>query len=137
MSYVSVDTTCADMELDRLQRGFTTEDHFNFASVLFTNYVQTQEDAHVITGSLRGSGIAEVDVARDSRWEGNISYGGASYGPRNPVKYAVYEIFKQRDLQYDHYLFRRTDHIDDEYVGPLTTFLARGRKLPHPEGERL
>ncbi len=137
MSFIDVDTTCADWEFDRLQQGFTEADHRNFASVLMRNFVRTQRDAHVITGSLRGSGEVDVDVTRENRWEGHISYGGSSPGVNNPVKYAVYEIFRGHNPAYDHNLFRRTENIDEELVGPVTTYLTRGRKVPHPPGERL
>jgi hypothetical protein len=134
---IDVDIRCSDWELRRLQDGFTAEDHLNFTSVLLRNYVKSYQDIHVETGSLRGSGEAEVDRTGDYVWEGHISYGGASLGVKNPVRYAVSELFGTSPRYGgppSHDYLKYTQHIDDELIGPITTFTFRGHRTPHPEG---
>lgn len=137
MTQIDVDTRCSDWELRRLQDGFTTEDHMNFAAILFTNFVKTDQAVHVETGSLRGSGTAEVDHSGGDYWEGHIAYGGASFGVKPNVRYAVAELFGTSPKHGGppaHDFMRHTRYIDDELMGPVTTFFARGIRTPHPEG---
>lgn len=78
---------------------------------LAKTFEQTQEDVHVITGSLRGSGKTESDF-QDSVWSGEISYGGASPGfPKDPVVYAGYE--RARGDDHD---FLRNTHLADSIM---------------------
>lgn len=128
------DIRCADLELRRLQEGFTGYDHANFASVLLRNYLQTQAIVHIETGSLRASGEVDIDHSTNERWEGHLAYGGVSTGIKNPVRYAASELFG-RSARYggDHNYLRPTEHIDDELIGPVTSFISRGRRTPHPE----
>lgn len=128
------DIRCADLELRRLQDGFTAYDHANFAAVLLRNYLQTQAIVHIETGSLRASGDVDIDHSTGERWEGHLAYGGASGGIKNPVRYAASELFG-RSPRYggDHDYLRPTEHIDDELIGPVTSFISRGRRTPHPE----
>jgi hypothetical protein len=59
--------------------------------VLTMAFDLTQEDVHVITGSLRGSAKSSTSVD-DSTWQGEIVYGGSSPGfPKDPVSYAGHE----------------------------------------------
>lgn len=127
------DVKCANVELKRLQDGFTDYDHFNFAAVLARNFMATQAIVHIETGSLHNSGQAEVTRSGKRRWEGEIRYGGISGGVNNPVRYAASELFG-RSLRYggDHNYLRPTQHIDDEMVGPVASFISRGRRTPHP-----
>ncbi len=142
------DTRCADLELNRLRDGFTTYDHVNFTRVLLENFARTQVYVHFQTGSLRGSGKVDVGRSTSRRWEGEISYGGASSGIKNPVRYAVAERFASHRRAYiqqesldtygaraagDHNFMRPTAHIDDELIGPVSSFISRGRRTPHPE----
>lgn len=53
-------------------------------------YADTQAATHVITMSLKLSGVPSSDFDGDV-WEGMISYGGPSTGVNNPVDYAIYE----------------------------------------------
>lgn len=133
MSY-EWDTSCADLELHRLGNGFTEYDHFNFAAVFARNYMATQAVVHVITGSLRGSGKAEVSASTSHRWEAEMSYGGLSGGVKNPVRYAVSELYGQSpSYGGNHNFLEPTEFIDDEMIGPVASFISRGRNTPHPE----
>jgi len=60
-------------------------------AVLHAVFLDTQARTHVITGSLKASGTSESDYDGDG-WKGNITYGGVSTGPNNPVDYAIYEM---------------------------------------------
>ena len=132
MSY-EWDIRCADLELARLQRGFTGYDHINFAAVLMRNYLATEAAVHIETGSLRASGKSTVEHSSDTRWEGEISYGGASGGVKNPVRYAASELFG-RSVRYggNHDYLAPAHYIDEEMVGPVSSFITRGRNTPHP-----
>lgn len=58
---------------------------------LLQAFEQSQQDVHVITGSLRGSGRTHSNFD-GSIWEGTIEYGGDSPGFVNdPVVYSQYE----------------------------------------------
>lgn len=128
------DIRCADLELRRLQDGFTSYDHHNFAAVLMRNFLATQAAVHIETGSLRASANSDVERSTDTRWEGSISYGGASGGVKNPVRYAASELFGSSPRYGgDHDYLRPTQHIDEELMGPVSSFISRGRRTPHPE----
>jgi hypothetical protein len=137
MSSYEWDTSCADLELARLEHGFTDYDHTNFARVLFKNFAQTLADVHIITGSLLASGKTDVTESTHERWHGYIAFGGPSYGVKNPVRYAVSELYG-RSLNYggpeSHDYMRNTRFIDEEMAGPVSSFITRGRRTPHPEG---
>lgn len=134
MSTYHWDTTCADLELRRLHDGFTMYDHHNFGAVLFKNFAQTQIDVHVITDSLRQSGRADVTRSGRRRWVGEIIYGGFSSGVKNPVAYAAAELFSNSPRYGgQHDFMRSTRFIDDEMIGPVSSFISRGRRTPHPE----
>lgn len=155
------DTRCADMELERLQDGFTSYDHVNFARVLLLGYARVQNDVHVQTGRLRASTHAHVEESSPHRWEGDITVGGAG------IRYAASEFFgySPRHGGYpSHSYFRRVGWqptsragvpgedvpwsqtpignvtssvgvpIEDDMMGPVNSFFSRGRRTPHPEG---
>lgn len=162
MAQYEWDTSCAELELDRLQLGFTPEDFQHFAGVLAMAYTRTQADVHVETGRLRQSGSSSVDVATPDRWEGEISYGG------NGVKWAASEHFGYSDKHGgwpSHQYFRRIgwlpmprygNHdlgdvpwnqgpisnmpstqgvpIEDDMLNQITSHFSRGRRTPHPHG---
>lgn len=154
------DTRCADLELRRLQHGFTEYDHTNFAAVLMTAYARVSADVHVDTGRLRESGSAEVTRSAAHRWSGEISFGGAG------VRWAASEFFGTAPAHGgypSHSYFRRVGWqptprmggdeggvpwsqqpignvssgqgvpIEDDMMGPVTSFISRGRRTPHPE----
>lgn len=130
------DIRCADVELERLQDGFTTYDHLNFARVLLMGYTRAVADVHVETGSLRGSMRPDVTTSTDERWVGDISAGGASSGIKNPVRYAASEFFGNSPRYGGppaHNYYRNLEHIDDDMIGPVSSFISRGRRTPHPE----
>lgn len=127
------DTNCADLELRRLQDGFTGYDHLNFTRVMLMAYSRTIQDVHIDTGSLLSSGrVNALDTSGD-RWSGEISYGGTSAGINNPVKYAAQEYF--RGGQHDY--LRSTEFIGETFMGPVSSFFSRGRRTPHPEAGAL
>lgn len=133
------DTSCADLELARLQNGFTGYDHANFSRVIIQAFTRTVKDVHIETGSLLSSGRVEPIDSTGDRWSAQISYGGASAGVKNPVRYAASEFFGNsptRGGPESHNYYRNTDHIDDDYIGPVTSFFSRGRRTPHPENLR-
>lgn len=128
------DTRCADLELRRLREGFTGYDHLNFGRILFENFARTQAAVHIITDSLRQSGRADVTRSGRRRWEGEIIYGGFSSGPKTPVDYAVAELYgTSPKYGGDHDYMAPTRFIDEELLGPVSSFISRGRNTPHPE----
>lgn len=137
MSSYEWDTRCADMELARLERGFTTYDHMNFARVFLTNFTRTVQNIHIETGSLLSSSRADMVESSPVRWDAQMSFGGSSAGVNNPVRYAVSELFgtsPRHGGPPSHDYLRTTAHIDDDFVGPVASFISRGRRTPHPEG---
>jgi len=141
------DTSCADLELRRLGDGFEQRDFINFARVLAMGYVRAQADVHIETGSLRASMDMDVTTSTSDRWEGHISAGGTSSGEKNPVRYAASEFFgtyPKHGGAPNHSYFRRLGWnpfggavigvpIEDDMLGPVTSFFSRGRNTPHPE----
>lgn len=156
------DTRCADVELARLQRGFTRYDHMNFSRVLLAGYARVQADVHVRTGRLRQSGKAEVNDSGSYHWSGEISFGG------NGVRWAASEFFgysPKHGGYPSHQYFKRLGWlptsrsvgadggvpwtqgpirdvpggtgrgvpIEDDMLGPVTSFISRGRRTVHPE----
>lgn len=135
MSGYEWDTRCADLELARLQHGFTGYDHQNFARVFISNFARVVADIHIETGSLLASSRADMIASTDQRWEAEIKVGGSSAGVKNPVRYAVSELFGTSPKNGGvHDYLRRTRHIDDDLIGPVSSFISRGRRTPHPEG---
>jgi hypothetical protein len=155
------DTRCADIELERLQDGFTSYDHINFARVLMMGFARVQNDVHVQSGRLRASGDANVETSTPHQWAGEISFGGGR------IRYAASEFFGYADAHGgypSHAYFRRVGWqptprfgdggedvpwsqqpignvqsgsgvpIEDDMIGPLTSFISRGRNTVHPEG---
>lgn len=89
-------------ELDRLEGMPDGPMKALLDGVLLSAFFATQEEVHVITGSLRGSGNASSDVDGDE-WTGLVSYGGPSPGfPFNPVRYAEYERRRGGDHDFMH-----------------------------------
>ena len=65
--------------------------------VLAEFFEDTQARTHIITGSLKSSGVTDSDYDGDL-WHGSVTYGGSLWktpapGPPNdPVDYAIYEM---------------------------------------------
>lgn len=140
------DIRCADVELLRLQEGFTRYDGMNFGRVLIEGYGRVVKDIHRDTGSLAQSAKFDVDTSSSERWEGHISVGGESSGVKNPVRYAASEFFGSSPKYGgppSHSYFKSlgwslhgtTDgrNIGDDMMGPAASFISRGRNTPHPE----
>jgi hypothetical protein len=85
------DVRCADLELARLERGYTSEDFLGFAGALLRNFEAVRAAVHVETGRLQQSGAVSVDEASGDRWSGEISFGGGG------VKWAASEFFGYSD----------------------------------------
>jgi hypothetical protein len=137
MTHYEWDTSCADVELARLQRGFTGYDNLNFARVLLTAFGRVVKDIHIETGSLLSSATVDPIDTTPQRWSGQISVGGASAGVNNPVRYAASEFFgtsPRHGGPPSHNFYRNLEHIDDDFAGPVSSFISRGRRTPHPEG---
>lgn len=136
MSEYVWDTRCADLELARLADGFTSYDHANFSRILLIAYGRTVKDVHIETGSLLSSGRVDTTASTGDNWSGEISYGGRSAGINGTVRYAVSELYG-RSPKYGgppaHDYLRNTEHVDDDMIGPVTSFFSRGRRTPHPE----
>lgn len=100
-------------ELERLARpSFQTVQQLE--RVLTDGFEQSQVDAHVISGSLRGSGKTSSELSADGEWTGTIEYGGDSPGfPNDPVVYAIYEMARGGD----HDFLRNVPPIIDQVQG--------------------
>jgi len=149
------DNSCADLELARLQAGFTGYDHMNFARVLIQGFARVEGDIHIETGRLRSSATARVDEAASYGWRGDIEVGGPG------IRYAASEFFgySPKHGGYPSHQFMKrvgwqptprsglgewSQHpignvptnrgIEEDMLGPLSSFISRGRNTPHPEG---
>lgn len=92
MIHLSSDYTEMDRELDRIGNMPDFKTRLALDTVLQLGFKETQAAVHIETGSLKDSG--KVDSSTDKlehKWEGEITYGGPSSGPNNPVDYAIYE----------------------------------------------
>jgi hypothetical protein len=140
------DVRCADVELFRLQEGFTTYDFQNFSRILLDGFSRVVRDIHRETGSLASSAKVDVTTSTSERYEGHISVGGASGGVKNPVRYAASEFFGNspkyggppahsyfKSLGWTMYGSIGNGGIGEELVGPTASFISRGRRTPHPE----
>lgn len=105
-------------EVERLARGPSSVDLLEFEIVLQDQYRATQAVVHKITRSLAMSGKMQSDIKGD-KWEGEITYGGPSYGVHNPVDYAEYE--RERDGAHD--FFRPLEGLSNGYVRAMEAFL--------------
>lgn len=143
------DIRCADVELRRLQAGFTTDDLLHFAGRVAAAHQSVVNDIHVETGSLRESAKLEILHAGARLFDAEISVGGASAGIKNPVRYAASEFFGTSDVHGgppSHSFFKRVGWspeefggfsqgvpIEDDMVGPVISYFQRGVNTPHPE----
>ena len=69
---------------------------------------------HIDTASLVGSMKKESESGSHS-WEGKISAGGSTPGPKNPVNYAIYEKARGGD----HDFFEPLEHLDAAYKAAI------------------
>lgn len=86
-----------------------------FDGAIHKLFLETQSDVHVITSSLKNSGVVETFGSRSAGiWEGYIIYGGRSDGSvHDPVEYANQE----RDRGAEHDFFASIE--DDESLLPI------------------
>jgi hypothetical protein len=97
-------------ELDRLEDA-PNRAKLYLDSVLSRGFNLTQGAVHVITASLKTSGVKDSKMRKDV-WIGTIRYGGKSLGVNNPVNYAIYEL--ERDG--DHDFMKPLDTLGPLYV---------------------
>lgn len=147
MTQYEWDAKCVDLELRRVQDGFTRYDHLNFARVLLMAFGTAEADVHRETGSLAESGNANITAATARRWAGEISFGGASFGVKPMVRYAASEFFGESPRyggppSHSFYKllgwspfgeFSSGVPIWEDMTGPAKSFLERGKNTPHPE----
>lgn len=155
------DTSCADLELDRLALGWTGEDQVAFAGVLAAGYTRVKADIHVETGRLSNSAHAFVENSDNDYWSAEISVGGPGiryaaseffgYSPRHGG-YPSHQYFKtvgwlplprgadaewtQGPVRDAGSAGRGSNPIDEDMVKQALQFFQRGKKTPHPEGNR-
>lgn len=153
MSKYEWDTRCADLELRRLQHGFTGEDHAAFTAVMLAAFTRVQNAVHIESGRLRASGRSDVTRSSARRWDGNMSFGGGD------VRWAASEFFgysPKHGGYPSHSYFREAGWqptprpsgggaksllpardvpglhgVQDEMVIPVGEFISRGRITPH------
>jgi hypothetical protein len=86
-------------ELDRIGELPGAKGTAKLNALLGAQFEQTQAQVHVQTSSLKKSG-AKKSTTFDKRWQGEISYGGPSTGPKPMVTYAIYE--RERGVEHDY-----------------------------------
>lgn len=103
------DTSEVDRDLYRISRGPNWRTHLRLDQVLIEQFQATQMAVHVVTGSLKASGLPHAHGEPGGGWTGSITYGGAilNFAPvpgpaRNPGQYAIYEFEKPYDEGLDH-----------------------------------
>lgn len=149
------DAGCADLELARLERGFTGYDHVNFARVLTQGALRVEADIHVESGRLRSSAHSTVERSGSFEWEGDISVGDGlpyaaseffGYSPKHggyPSHAFMRRVGWQPTPRFDGEWSQQPVGnvpsaqgvpIEDDMIGPVASFLSRGRNTPHPEG---
>lgn len=162
MTHYHWDTRCADVEFDRLEMGFTGYDFTNFSRVLLMGFARVAADVHVETGRLRASGRADVRESTAETWAGEISFGGGrvrwaaseffGYSPKHGgypshqyfrnvgwQPFPRYAVSGQQDVPWNVGPISNTETstgvpIEQDMLGPASSFISRGRNTPHPEG---
>lgn len=127
MIQVKGDYSALERELDRLGRMPDFKTRLALDVVLQLGFKQTQGVVHVETGSLKDSGKVDSSVSKfDKSWEGEISYGGPSTGPNNPVDYAIYEKARgiggaggPSDLKGDHDFIAPLKSLHPQYIAAI------------------
>lgn len=107
-----------DAEVNRLADGPSPSDLLAFEIVLEDQFRATQAAVHVITRSLKGSGKSHFKMDGNS-WEGEITYGGSTYGINNPVDYAEYE--RERGGYHD--FMAPVEKLSQGYIEAMAEFL--------------
>lgn len=107
-----------DKEILRLENA-PEKAKFYLDRVLVSGFKATQGAVHVITGSLKSSGLVSSEMKGDD-WHGSITYGGLSLGINNPVTYAIYE--KRREEDHDFMLPLKA--LDALYIKAILKVLS-------------
>lgn len=114
-----------DRELDRIASMPTPAMIQRLDRVLDAQFGATQAAVHVRTGSLKSSGDKSSAFHQATKeWRGQISYGGVSLGPNNPVDYAIYEKRREPDEHGDHDFMRPVSAYNIAYIDALLKGLA-------------
>lgn len=114
-----------DRELDRIASMPTPAMIQRLDRVLDSQFAATQAAVHVRTGSLKSSGDKSSSFHQATKeWKGQISYGGVSLGPNNPVDYAIYEKRREPDEHGDHDFMRPVSAYNIAYIDALLKGLA-------------
>lgn len=146
------DIRCPEVEFDRLAGGFTAYDFTNFTRVLLMGFQRVVKDIHIESGSLLSSSKVEPVESTPQVWSGEISVGGSSAGVKPVVRYAASEFFGESPRHGgppSHSFYRGVGWVPDKFggsaagsgdlgedmMGPASSFLSRGRRTPHPEGQ--
>lgn len=111
-------TAGVDAEINRLADGPNSADLIEFEFVLQDQFRATQLGVHKVTRSLQLSGKMQ-SKSSNGNWEGEITYGGPSYGIHNPVDYAEYE----RERDGDHDFFIHAEALSSGYIAAMNAFL--------------
>ncbi len=127
------DTGEADRDLFRISRGPNWRTHLRFDQVLVEQFQATQMAVHVVTGSLKATGVPEARGGRDGGWTGDITYGGSilhfapTPGPaRNAGHYAIFEFEKPYDEGFDHNWITgaHLEAFEGRYADVITDWMA-------------
>jgi hypothetical protein len=96
--YIHGDYSAMDRELDRLADLPGPMGVMKLDITLGLATADVKANTHIDTSSLMQSVRGDSEVEKDV-WEGTITAGGPSTGPKNPVNYAIYE--KARGGEHD------------------------------------
>lgn len=122
MIHIESDFSDVDRELSRLDN-VPVSVHLELEVILATAFARSQQEVHVITGSLHASGTIESDL-KDDIWKGEIEYGGPSLGHKHdPVEYAEYE--QRRGGSHD---FMASTYPLDSAYGRVVEAHVKGKK---------
>jgi hypothetical protein len=114
-----------DREVDRISRMPDPATIARLDAILSAGFAATQAAVHIRTGSLKSSGDKSTEFQRATKeWKGEISYGGVSLGPNNPVDYAIYEQRREPDEHGDHDFMRPLSAYHIAYIDALLKGLA-------------
>lgn len=114
-----------DRELNRIGNMPDARTIAQLDRVLSAGFKATQAAVHVKTGSLKSSGEKDSAFQQATKeWKGEISYGGVSLGPNNPVDYAIYEMRRHPDELGDHDFMRPLSAYHLAFLDALLKGLA-------------
>lgn len=122
MIRIDADFSEVDRELSRLDH-VPMSVHLELEAILALAFGRSQQEVHVITGSLEASGTVDSDLKNDV-WKGTIEYGGPAPGfAHDPVLYAEYE--QRRGQSHD---FMASTYPMDSLYGKVVEEHVKGKK---------